>query len=191
MSNIANRYRDIGQLEKSLSYYEKALSIDSSDPILQSNFKRLNRIVNLNLISISSFYESFLFHHTIRKDGVIGEVTYKKYKYNDATEAMVDHLLYLIDPDILQYIPDNFKYLNHLYNKFSQIETCKSFFENVLDCDLKEGKLDEWNIGKNASYSDIQSLLEEVDWDYIKFIFNRSWSDACDEFRMSYIEKMI
>ena len=143
------------------------------------------------LISISSFYESFLFHHTIRKDGVIGEVTYKKYIYNDATEAMVDHLLYLIEPDILQYIPVNFKYLNHLYNKFSQIETCKAFFENVLDCDLKEGKLDEWNIGKNASYSDIQSLLEEVDWDYIKFIFNRSWSDACDEFRMSYIEKMI
>ena len=76
-------------------------------------------------------------------------------------------------------------------NKFSQIKTCKSFFENVLDCDLKEGKLDEWNIGKNAPYSDIQSLLEAVDWDYIKFIFNRSWSDACDEFRMSYIEKMI
>ena len=101
-----------------MSYYEKALSIDSSDPILQSNFKRLNRIVNLKLISISSFYESFLFHHTIRKDGVIGEVTYKKYIYNDATEAMVDHLLYLIEPDILQYIPDNFKYLNHLYNKF-------------------------------------------------------------------------
>ena len=74
---------------------------------------------------------------------------------------------------------------------FSQIETCKAFFEKGLDCDLKRGKLDEWNIGKNASYSDIQSLLEEVDWDYIKFIFNRSWSDACDEFRMSYIEKMI
>ena len=191
LSNIANRYRDIGQIEKSLSYYEKALSIDSGDPILQSNFKRLNRIANFKLISISSFYESLLFHHTIRKDGVIGEITYKKYQYNDATEEMLDHLLYLVDPDILQYIPDNFEYLNHLYNKFSQIETCKAFFENVLDCDLKEGKLDEWNIGKNASYSDIQSLLEAVDWDYIKFIFNRSWSDACDEFRMSYIKKMI
>ena len=67
----------------------------------------------------------------------------------------------------------------------------KAFFENHLDVDLKEGKLNEWNIGKNASYSDIESLLKAVDWDYIKFIFNRSWSDACDEFRMSYIEKMI
>ena len=92
MSNIANRYRDIGQLEKSLSYYEKALSIDSGDPILQSNFKRLNRIANFKLISISSFYESLLFHHTIRKDGVIGEITYKKYLYNDATEGMASLL---------------------------------------------------------------------------------------------------
>ena len=37
-------------------------------------------------------------------------------------------------------------------------------------------------------YSDIQALLRAKVWDYIKFIFNRSWSDACDEFRMSYFK---
>ena len=85
---------------------------------------------------------------------------------------------------------DNVEYLILFYKNISKIDTCKSFFKNVLDDDFRKGNIDDWNIGElqNASYRDINSFLKAVDWDYIQFIVNRSWSDACDEFRMNHIE---
>ena len=183
LSNVANRYRDIGELEKARKYYQKAIDINSNDSILLYNFAILDKIENFQVTTLESFPLAFIFHYRIRKNG---GVFHEKYNYTKATEEIIFRQMNIFHENT------DIDYLAFIYESMKTPNLCKNFFEKILNQHNEKGLLKEvWSIGTedDSNYDDIKSFMEDTDWDHISFLINRACSDACNSSRMDYIKK--
>ena len=182
LTNVANRYRDIGELEEARKYYQKAIDINPNDSILLHNFAVLKKIEKFEVTTMESFPLAFAFHYRIRLNG---GVFHKKYNYTKATEEIIFRQMNVIHGKDIDYLAS----LNEcLYTPNS----CKDFFEKALN-QFDETFLKEvWSIGSedDTNYDDIKSFIEDTDWDHISFLINRACSDACNSSRMDYINSL-